>query len=115
LPISCTIHTEQYISPEDDDMGPPVGQNLVKKLDKLDGLDLEVSGTMSNADYAPPTEKYYRLLEDIRNSKSGKEKGITINWPAFGYSPISEYGVKGYYVCCFHGCIPVGMVISTRA
>jgi hypothetical protein len=33
-------------------------------------------------------------LEDIRNSKAGKEKGATINWPAFGESRIYEYGEK---------------------
>jgi hypothetical protein len=49
---------------------------------------------MSNTDCAPPTEEDARLLGDIRNSKAGKEKGATINWPAFGESPIYEYGKK---------------------
>jgi hypothetical protein len=43
---------------------------------------------MYNTDCAPPTEEDARLLEDIRNSKAGKKKGATINWPAFGESPI---------------------------
>jgi hypothetical protein len=34
------------------------------------------------------------LLEEICKSKAGKEKGATINWPAFGESPISEYVEK---------------------
>jgi hypothetical protein len=55
LPISCTIQTEQDSSPEDDDMGPSAGKNLMDKLDQMEGLYLEVSGTMSNTDCAPPT------------------------------------------------------------
>jgi hypothetical protein len=113
LPIPYTIQTEQDSSPEDDDMGPSSRQTLMEKLDQMEGLDLEVSGTMSNTDCAPPTEEDARLLEEIWNSKSGQEKGATINWPAFGESPISEYGGKGYSVCCFRGCILVGMEIST--
>jgi hypothetical protein len=54
----------------------------------MEGLDLEVLGTMSNTDCSPPTEEDVRLLEEIWNSKAGKEKGATINWPAFGESPI---------------------------
>jgi hypothetical protein len=82
------------------------------KLDKMEGLDLEVSGTMSNTDCALTHEEDARLLEDIWNSKAGKGKGSTINWPAFSESPISKYGGKWYSVYCFHGCIPVVMVIS---
>jgi hypothetical protein len=96
-------------------MGPSAIQILVEKLDQMEGLDLEVSGTMSNTDCAPLTEEDARLLEQIWNRKAGKEKGATINWPAFGESPISEYGERGYSVCFFHGCIPVGMSISTKA
>jgi hypothetical protein len=92
LPISCTIQTDQDGSPDDKDMGPSAGQTLMEKLDQMEGLDLEVSGTMSNTDCAPPTEEDARLLEEIRNSKAGKEKGATINWPAFGESHIFEYG-----------------------
>jgi hypothetical protein len=88
LPIPCTIQTYQDGSPEDEDMGPSVGQTLMEKLDQMEGLDLEVSGTMSNTDCSPPTEEDARLLEEIRNSKTGKEKRATINWPAFGESPI---------------------------
>jgi hypothetical protein len=65
LPISCTIQTDQDSSPEDDDMGPSVGQTLMENLDQMEGLDLEVSGTMSNTDCAPPTEEDGRLLEEI--------------------------------------------------
>jgi hypothetical protein len=115
LPISCTIQTEQDRSPEDDEMGSSSGQTLMDKLDKMEGLDLEVSGKMSNTYCVPPTEEDAWLLEEIQNSKAGMEKGATINWPAFGESPISEYGGKGYCVCCFHGCIPVRIAISTRA
>jgi hypothetical protein len=79
LPISCTIHTEQYSIPEDGDMGPSAGQNLLENLDNMDGLDMEVSGTTSNTDGAPPTEEDARMLEEIRNSKARKEKGATIN------------------------------------
>jgi hypothetical protein len=90
LPISCTIQIDQDGIPEDDDMGPSAGQTLMYKLDQMEGLDLEVSETMSNTDCAPPTEEDARLLEEIRNSNAGKEKGAPINWPAFGESPIFE-------------------------
>jgi hypothetical protein len=60
----------------------------------MEGLDLEVSGTMSNTHCAPPTEEDARLLEEIRNSKTGKEKEAIINWTAFGESPIYEYWEK---------------------
>jgi hypothetical protein len=42
LPISCTIQTYQHGIPEDDDMDPSYGQNLMEKLDQMEGLDLEV-------------------------------------------------------------------------
>jgi hypothetical protein len=88
FPISCTIQTDQDSIPEDEDMGTSAGQTLMDKLDQMEGLDLEVSGKMSNTECAPPTEEDARLFEEIRNSKAGKEKGATINWPAFGESPI---------------------------
>jgi hypothetical protein len=49
---------------------------------------------MSNTDCTPPADEYARMLEVIWNSKAGKEKGATINWPAFGEYPIYEYGGK---------------------
>jgi hypothetical protein len=49
---------------------------------------------MSNIYCSPPTEEDARLLGEIRYSKAGKEKGATVNWPAFGESPIYEYGGK---------------------
>jgi hypothetical protein len=115
LLMSCTIQTEQYSSPEDDNMGTSARQTLMEKLDQVEGLDLEVSGTMSNTDYAPPTEEDARLLEKNRNSKAGREKGSTIQWSAFVESHISEIRKRGYSVCCFHGFILVGMAISTKA
>jgi hypothetical protein len=79
LPIPSTIQTYQDGIPEDDDMVPSARQTLMEKLDKMEGLDLEVSGTIYNTDCSPPTEEDARLLEEIRNSKTGKEKGATIN------------------------------------
>jgi hypothetical protein len=73
-------------------MGTSAGQALMDKLDKMDGIDLEVSGTMSNTDCTLLTKEDARLLEYIWKSKTGKEKLATINWPAFGESFISEYG-----------------------
>jgi hypothetical protein len=70
--ISCTIQTDQDSSPEDDDMGPSAGQTLIEKLDKMEGLDLEVLRTMSSTDCAPTIDEDDRLLEYIRNSKAGK-------------------------------------------
>jgi hypothetical protein len=106
--MSCTIQTDQDSSPEDDDMGLSMGQTLMEKLDQMEGLDLEVSGTMSHTDCAPPTEKDARLLEEIRNSKAGKEKGATINWPAFGESPIYEFGGERVICMLFPWLYPGG-------
>jgi hypothetical protein len=100
LPLSCTIHTEQDISPEDDDIGASVRYTMMDKLDKVEGSDLEFSGTMSNTDCTPPTKEYAMLWEEIRNSKAGKEKRATINWPAFCESPIYDYGGGGVF-CIF--------------
>jgi hypothetical protein len=47
------------------------------KLDKMEGIYLEVLGTTSNTDCALPTEEDARLLEEIRKSKAGKVKGAT--------------------------------------
>jgi hypothetical protein len=70
---------------EDDDMGPSAVQTLTDKLYKMEGIYMEVSGTMSNTDYALPTKEDAQLLEEIRKSNAG----VTINWSAFGESPIS--------------------------
>jgi hypothetical protein len=72
LSISFTIHTEQDSNPEDDDMGPPSGHTLMDKLDKMEGLYMEVSGKISNTDCAPLTKEDYMLLEEICNSNSGQ-------------------------------------------
>jgi hypothetical protein len=53
-------------------MGPSAGQTFKDKLDKMDGIDVQVSGTMSNTDCALPTEEDAQLLEDIRKSRAGK-------------------------------------------
>jgi hypothetical protein len=108
LPISCTIQTDQDISLEDDDMSPSARQTLMEKLDQMEGLDLEVLGKMSNTDCAPLTEEYARMLEEIRNSKAGKENGATINWPAFGESPIYEYGENRVFCMLFTWLYPGG-------
>jgi hypothetical protein len=42
LPLSCSIETSN--TPEDDDMGPAPDQTLMEELDKLEEVDLEVSG-----------------------------------------------------------------------
>jgi hypothetical protein len=91
LPISFTIQSEQDSSPEYDDMGLSTGQILMDKPDRMEELDLEVSGTMSNTCGVLPTDEDAWLLEEIRNSMGVKEKVATIDWPEFGESPISEY------------------------
>jgi hypothetical protein len=63
LPLSCTIQTEQDSSPDDDEMGPSAGQTLMEKIDQMEGLDMELSGTMSNTDCAPPTEEDAMMLK----------------------------------------------------
>jgi hypothetical protein len=108
LLISCTIHTDQDSSPEDDDMGPSAVQTLMEKLDQMEGLDVEASGTMYNTDSAPPTEEDARLLEEIRNSKAGKEKEATINWTAFDESHIYEYGENRVFCMLFPWLYPGG-------
>jgi hypothetical protein len=67
-------HTENDSIPEDDDIGPSSGPTMMDKIDKMEGLDLLVSGTMYNTDCAPPTEEDAGLMEEIRNSKAGKGK-----------------------------------------
>jgi hypothetical protein len=89
-------------------MGPSAGQTLTDKLDKMDGIDLEVSRTMSNTEYALPAEEYFQLLEEIRKTKAVTEKGATINWPAFGKSHISEYGKKMVLCMLFPWLYPGG-------
>jgi hypothetical protein len=44
LPLSCSIETSEDNTPEDDDMGPAPDQTSMKELDKLEEVDLEVSG-----------------------------------------------------------------------
>jgi hypothetical protein len=45
LPITCTIETQYDDTPEDDDMGPSLDQTLMDQLDKIEGVDFEVSVT----------------------------------------------------------------------
>jgi hypothetical protein len=100
LPIlSCNIQTEKDDSPEDDEMGASVGQTMMDKLDNMDGIDMELSGTMSNTDFTLSSEDGTQLLEEIQKRKA--EKGVTVNWPAFGESPISEYGEKRVFCMLF--------------
>jgi hypothetical protein len=63
---------------------------------------------MSNTDCAPLTEEDARMLEEIRNRKAGKEKGATVNWPAFGESPIYEYGENRVLCILFPWLYPGG-------
>jgi hypothetical protein len=44
LHISCYIETSEDNTPEDDNMGPAPDQILMEELDKLEEVDLEVSG-----------------------------------------------------------------------
>jgi hypothetical protein len=44
LPLSCYIEISEDNTPEDDDMGPSPDQTLIEELDKLEEVDLEVSG-----------------------------------------------------------------------
>jgi hypothetical protein len=79
---------------------------LMEKFDQMEGLYMEVSGIMSNTDCAPPTQEDVRLLEEFQNSKVLKEKGAPINWPAFGESPIYEYGGKRVFCMFFPWLYP---------
>jgi hypothetical protein len=44
IPLSCSIKTSEDNTSEDDDMGPAQDQTLMEELEKLEGVDLEVSG-----------------------------------------------------------------------
>jgi hypothetical protein len=44
LTLSCSIETSEDNTPEDDDMCPAPDQMLMEELDKLEEVDLEVSG-----------------------------------------------------------------------
>jgi hypothetical protein len=44
LPLNHSIETSEDNTPEDDDMGPSPDQTLMEELDKLEEMDLEVSG-----------------------------------------------------------------------
>jgi hypothetical protein len=44
LPLSCSIETSEDNTPEDDDMAPAPDQTLMEELDKLEEVNLEVSG-----------------------------------------------------------------------
>jgi hypothetical protein len=83
LPINCTIDTQDYDTPEDYNVGPSTDQNLMEHLNKIDDLDLEVSGTLDNTDCTIPTPEDAEILEEIRNSRTGNDKGKTVNWPSF--------------------------------
>jgi hypothetical protein len=91
-------------------MGPPYGHTLTEKLDKKEGIDLEVSGIKRNTDCALPTEEDAQLLEEIQKSKAGKEKGAAINWLVFGESPISGYGNKMVLHMLFPWLYPIGTI-----
>jgi hypothetical protein len=43
-PLSCSIEKSEDNTPQDDDMGPAPDQALIEELDKLEEVDLEVSG-----------------------------------------------------------------------
>jgi hypothetical protein len=44
LPLNCSIETSEDNTSEDDDMGPSTDQTLMEELDKLEEVDLQVSG-----------------------------------------------------------------------
>jgi hypothetical protein len=48
FPFICTIDTQDDDTPEDGDLGPSPDQTIMEHLDKIEGLNLEVSGTLDN-------------------------------------------------------------------
>jgi hypothetical protein len=81
---------------------------MMDKLDKMDGLDMEVSGTMSKKYCEPPTDEDARLLEENQNRKFGNKKEATINSHAFRESTNYEYGVKRVLCMLFPWLYPGG-------
>ena len=66
------------------------------------------TGTISNTDCAVPTSDDLDILKEVRDSKSGREKGAAINWPAFSDEPISEYSNKHVFCMLFPWLYPGG-------
>jgi hypothetical protein len=86
LPTTCTIKIQDDDTPEDDGirsyMGPSPDQNLMDQLDKIEGVDFEVSGTLGTTDCTIPTIEDAEILDEIRNSGAGNDKGTPLNWPS---------------------------------
>jgi hypothetical protein len=71
-------------------------------------LDFEVSGTLDNTDCTIPTTEDAEILEEIQNSRAGNDKGITVNWPLFSETPLSEYSGKRVFCMLFPWIYPGG-------
>jgi hypothetical protein len=48
------------------------------------------------------------ILKEVRGSESGREKGASVNWPAFSEEPISEYFNKRVFCVLFSWLYPGG-------
>jgi hypothetical protein len=66
------------------------------------------TGTLSNTDFAIPTSDDLEILKEVRGSESGREKGDSINWPAFSEERISEYSNKRVFCMIFPWLYPGG-------
>jgi hypothetical protein len=69
-------------------LGPSPDQTRMEHLDKIEYLDLEVSGTLDNTDFTIPKTEDDEILEEIRNIRAGYDEGTTIKWPSFSETPI---------------------------
>jgi hypothetical protein len=59
------------------------------------------TGTLANTACAIPTSDDVEILKELRGGESGREKGASINWPAFSEEPISEYSNKRVFYMLF--------------
>jgi hypothetical protein len=48
------------------------------------------------------------ILKEVRGSESGREKGASVNWPAFSEEPISKYSNKRVFCMLFPWLYPGG-------
>jgi hypothetical protein len=85
------IDTQDDDTPEDDDLGPSLDQTTMDQIDKIEGVDVELSGTLGNTDCTIPTPEDADILDEIQNSHAGNDKGTYIKWPSFNETPVSQY------------------------
>ena len=70
--------------------------------------DYEVMGGMQNDKTYVPNEEDKLLLDCIKNTTAGKNKGSIISWPEFSDRPLSEYSGKKIFCMLYPWLYPGG-------